>query len=403
MQLFKSNLRKVLGSVFGMLFFFVCLFLLNTPEEFTFLPVMMRFADRTMYVLVGCVVILYAFLKEKPFRDGLFLSSFVFCAYVMVTTIANHGQTLTVFNNYLVRSVGTVMLFSLFMDVDPKRSGWTAYALYMLLILLNHATAIGYQKIPWGEPTWIAHQPNVPWTILCGNINLTVIYVMITFALGWFVSERFCKWVHLLNFAMLGFSVYIAVLTECYTGMIVFVLLAVLCLIALLAQKSRIFAWIPRLLNEYVFGVLNAVGAVVCFMISVGKISSVAGLDAQMHGRTPVWSLAIEKFLEKPLFGNGLQVPISESINYSHVHSLFLEMPYLAGIAGALIFFGLSLVMILTIRKAERGSFRYGLSFLFSLFFTAGIVEFYPVQGMFTLFAVLYYGARTAMISKESS
>ena len=403
MQLLKENGKRLLGSIFGVLFFLVCLFLMNTPEEFTYLPVMMRFADRTMYILSGCLVILYAFLKKKPFQDGLFLSSCVFCAYIMITTIAHQGQTLTVFNNYIVRSVGTVLLFSLFFEIDPKKFGLTAYIYYLLIVLLNHATAIGYRGLSWAEPTWIAGLPYDYVRILCGNYNLTFIYAAIAFALGWFVSEQYAKWLHAVNFSMLAYSLYIGILTDCYTEMLVFGLMFILGLYALIFGRRGKRAKLPKVLNEYVFAAVNIAGAVVLYLNSAGKLPLIAGIDEQMHGRTPVWAFAVEKILEKPLFGNGLQVPLSESINYSHVHSLFLEMPYLSGIVGVLAFLGLALIIVLTIRKNRAGSFRFGFSFLFSLFFTASIMEFYPVQGMFTLFAILYYGSRAAMISEEES
>jgi hypothetical protein len=52
--------------------------------------------------------------------------------------------------------------------------------------------------------------------------------------------------------------------------------------------------------------------------------------------------------------------------------------------------------------KVQKKSVKYGLSFMLGLFFTASLMEFYPVQGMFTLFGAVYYGARTFAVRKRT-
>ncbi len=395
MQTVRKTVKKFLDSVPGMLFFLACLFFFNMPEEFALTEKIMKLGNQTIYYFGGAVFILYAIVKKEPWKDGLFLTSLVFNVFVLFTTALNKGETMTILNNYVVCGTGIVLTFSLFYDVNVKKFAWVAFIYYFLLVILNNSTAIVYMSSPGGYTTWFSHQHHGAYdvAILCGNYNLTFIYVAIAYALGVFVSEKYCRWIWPLNLLMLGFSVVVAVRTQCETSLIVYLLIGMSTFVALLAKRFKAFEWIPKALNSYVIAALNIFAAVVLYMASVGKFKLPEGIDVSMHGRRLIWQFALESFFRKPLFGHGLRVPIEPTLTVPHVHSIFLELPHLSGIFGTLIFLALVLVIIMMIRKAEDKGIRYCFQFVFGLFFTASLVEYYPAQGMFTLFAAVYYGA----------
>ncbi|MBP5224593.1 MAG: hypothetical protein J6Z38_03320, partial [Lachnospiraceae bacterium] len=323
-----------MGSIAGMLFFLVCLFYFNIPEEFMYTPFIMKLGNKAFYLLFGMTAVLYALVKKAPWKDGLFLSSLALNLFIIVTTVLNKGQTLTALNNYLICGTGTVLLFSLFFEIDVKKFAWTAFAYYFLLVILNNITAIVYLNEPVGYVTWVSRRPRGPldMAVLCGNYNLTFIYVAIAYVLGVFVCEKYCRWLWPLNLLMLGFSVYTAQKMESDTAMIVFVLMGLTTFLSLLAKRFRAAEWIPKILNDYVLGVLNILAAVAFYMASVGKFTLPGGIDTSMHGRVRIWQFALESFFRKPLLGNGLQVPIEPSLTVSHFNSVYLEMPYRSGI-----------------------------------------------------------------------
>ena len=401
MQRFREVGYRILNSAVGILFFVLCLLFFNMPDELVFTKIVQRIGTRGIYALAGCLFVLYLSFKKNIRQDGLLIVSAVFALFVTVLTYIRSGQTVTAFNNYVVCGIGALMLFSLFFDVNEKKYLWTAFVYYCIIVLIDNATGIAYSTGSSGI-TWFSHLPSSRMFIFCGNVNLNYIYTAIAFSLGMIVAEKYCRWVWPFNFALLGFSLYIAYRTDCLTGMIILSAMIPAAALALLANRFRFFEILSKGLNLYVTTAVNILLAVLAFLASIGKLSLFEGFDITFHSRAPIWKFAVKAFLENPVFGNGLQVPINTEVSYSHVHSLFIEIPYLSGIFGTALFVLIGVLIAYMLGKVQKKSVEYGLSFMLGLFFTASLMEFYPVQGMFTLFGAVYYGARTFAVRKRT-
>lgn len=379
--------RKIILIPALCLFWVFCVFF-NIPHVLTIFPFLKEHFGEVIAVLSGVILILYLIFKEKRKKDFfLFAAVLLFAEIALVSWARREVSAQLILYNYFAFPLASVLLFSLFFDLDYRRFLIGLFIYYFALSMLNAYSMLKYATTGMS----LANGQRDYGICLVGNINLSFTFTMTALAAGIAAAELYCGWIWIGNIVLLGFSFYASYERGCDAATIALAGLAVVMVIVLISKKVPFIRKLTKPFGGWFFFALSVVvGAAV--MILYRKGISVFGMDPAFHGRKPIWDFVLKGIAERPLFGRGAIGSLSDpDIPAVHAHNLYLHYLYCGGIIGLLLFV---LLIVLTARALEKVSYqplRFGLSGLFGCFLIAGQLDAFTTVCLFAFLAAFYY------------
>lgn len=365
----------------------VVLVLLVTPM---FQPGLISNLENDLFIKVwrlwrlgAAFVILTLFFFSRKTKDIFSYTALLFIASVLVSTIINKGSVNLWVNRWIPIAAMVMLVVLLVTEKRSRELVLTVYVVCFSMAVINFGSILLFPQGLYGDVPGIS--------FFFGNRNNTYQVLIPAIVCGYLVD--LCQG-RRIPAAMLGAYgvaiVQIAIIQSMTT------LIALVCLgIFLLCIQWNVAR---RLLNGLTYLALSVVAFVVVVVVRLENVFGFLIVDV-LHrnitftGRTLIWDMVFD-FMDKQhaLWGYGLSgYKLFENPGYTHAHNEFLNVWFVGGVVGLLLFLmllGLAACALYRNRAAmEVGVVAAGVGALFVI----GVAEQITTPAFFLLLALAFY------------
>ena len=364
---------------------FLTLFLLFTPAYIQQLPYAFFFTYLRLFIAVFWGI---KILAGKKISFYCLLVCFYY-VLLIISTAFNKG---TLFQTIWGSIIGLTGVFYIERYAKQRKHDllFTVYSYFLLCVVLSIITFI-----VWPNGLYYNGDVDAMYHFL-GNYNTIINHVIPMAIAGICYSETYyCKNTKNIMVIVLIASLYMFFCSKALTSFIITALIIV-AVFLLKARHWDLFLNLPA----YITTIILSFFILIFYREPIRYIASLlvsAGKDITFSGRTIIWDYAIYWIKNAPILGNGAQT--SEFIlkrfgdgivwGADHAHNMFLQVAYLTGYSGFIIFFLIVMAVIINIYKMEDKKMKRTQGLITFALFLGFLVEVMSFTFIFFLFALL--------------
>lgn len=391
---------SLLNSFFGVILFVVSCAAFFLPYEIRIVPQIAELLPKVQLVCCGILIICFLLLYAscvRVFRDNWMLwASVIFIALLIYATYINYADMGSALSDKGLLALANLLLFAVFFKVNPKRYLLIFYFIYLIFMAANNYSVFA----TWGTGMWNEWQTYLDDTYsLVGNYNLGIMYAMPVFITGSVWASKYGRWLEIINYLACFSCIWMAFKCHSVAQIIAYVVVLFVFILNDIMHAAPGFYKFLQIFNSAVLMIAVTILFFCIVVFEKLELLEKLGFDGDFHGRRAIWNNSMELIAQKPIFGNGVETIGTTASKFAetqaaHSHCFFLEVPYLTGIVGTVIFIAMIVICIIAVFRAKNIHTKWLLSALMGTTFLAAVVESYPTVFMIIVPGLVYYIAK---------
>lgn len=337
-----------------------------------------------LWRLASCFIILTVFFFVGK-KDVFTYCAILFSITVLVSTILNEGSVM----EWVYRWIPIMAAVALVAVLVNERSRELLIALYAVTVTMAIFNLISILLFPEGTYGIVEGMPGQ--RFFFGNRNNTYQILIPSVLSGCLLDHRSGRKIPCLTLSAFAIALIQVVLMRAATSTVAIICLAVFLLLA----QGRLS---KRIMNSCTYLMLSLIAFFLIVIFRLGNALSfiVVGVfqkDVTFTGRTNIWDMVLQYMDgEHALWGYGLSgYKLFENKLYTHAHNDFLNVWFVGGLVGIVLFSCLLVLVTWSLYKNRQSESAAVIAATLGSLYVIGVFEQLTTPAFFFVCAFAYY------------